>query len=483
METSRLIKIISGPFAGAICYVLLLLNNVDHKIASAAMVTVWMAVWWVTEPHDLGITSLVPFIMFPLLGIMDAAKVASQYMEQTIFLFIGGFFIAYAMEKHNLHQRVAYKIIVTTGGTPARILAGIMITTYFISMWISNTATTMMLFAAVISIVKHDHIFHEQLKSRIATVYLIALAYSSSIGGMATLVGTPTNMVLAGMYEKLIPGAAPISFYEWSGFAFPFSLAFLILGFIILRILFIPQKLNLPFEISYIKKDLEQLGKFSPDEKKIVILFTTTVILWFTRVDIDAGFFKISGWSNYLPNGVMIKDSTIAAASALVLFLIPSKHKPTEMILEWDDIKKLPLNIILLFGSGFALAEGFTSSGLANLLSKELIFLSGLPMWAIVGGIAVIITVLSEFASNVASIQLILPVLLPLCLTLNIEPKLLMIPATIAASFGFMLPVATAPNTIVYGTGYIPVKSLLRAGLVFNLTGILLLTIFAYFFY
>lgn len=474
---SRLFKILLGPIAALIIFVILSRQGLSQPIAGTACVLVWMAMWWILEPVDLGVTSFLPFVFFPILGVMDASTVAMQYMEQTIFLFMGGFFIAYAMEKWNLHQRLAYKVLRNTGQKPSRVLLGVMLTTFIISMWISNTATVMMLLAAVLSIVRHEHLFDRKYHSQIACALLLGLGYTASIGGMATLVGTPTNMIFAGFYDKTFPDALPISFSRWFMFAFPFSLTLATIAYFIIRKLFIHKDADRKFDMEFIRKEQEKLGKMSTEEKRVLVVFFITVLLWFTRADIQIGDSMFRGWAGYLSFGKWIKDSTIAMAAATVLFILPSGKIKTEALLEWKDVTKLPLRILLLFGSGFALAKGFEQSGLGNLLAGKLILLKDFPTWIIVLGVATLVTVLSEFASNVASIQLMLPILLPLSASMGTDPLQLMVPATLAASFGYMLPVATAANTIVYGTGYIPVKSMMRTGFLLNVCGILLLTL------
>lgn len=474
---SRLIKILAGPGVAFITYAALSQQGLSQAISGTACVLVWMAFWWILEPVDLGVTSFLPFIFFPVLGVMDASAVAMQYMEQTIFLFMGGFFIAYAMEKWNLHHRLAYNVLSHTGQRPSKVLMGIMATTFLVSMWISNTATVMMLLAAVLSIVRHEHLFDRKYHRQIACALLLGLCYSASIGGMATLVGTPTNMIFAGFYDKSFPDADPVSFSRWFLFGFPFSVILVVIAYFIIKKIFIPGAADRPFDMAFIRKEQEKSGKMSGEEKRVLIVFLITVVLWFTRADLRIGDSIIRGWAGFLPFGKWIKDSTVAMSAAIVLFILPSVKNKNEALLEWKDVTKLPLRVLLLFGSGFALAEGFEQSGFGALLAEKLILLKDFPTWIIVLGVATLVTVLSEFASNVASIQLMLPILLPLSASLGAEPLQLMVPATLAASFGYMLPVATAANTIVYGTGYIPVRSMMKTGLLLNLAGILLLTL------
>lgn len=472
----RIIAIVAGPSVGLILFFIASAAGLEMPVCKMILVAIWMAVWWMTEAVDLGVTSLLPLILLPSLGILKTDDVASEYMDQNIFLFIGGFILAFAMEKWNLHHRIAYRIILFTGNSPLRILAGIMLTCYLISMWISNTATVLMLVAAVTAIIRHEELFHEKIRTKIATAYMIALAYSATIGGMATPVGTPTNMIFVGYWNETYPDAAQISFLQWTVFGIPFSLAMLAVGFMMLNLMFFRKTENAALDKNFILKIYNDLGKISFEQKIVMIVFSMTAMLWFTRAPIDFGSFKWGGWETVFTKG-FIKDSTVAILMASILFLIPSKNERGTFILEWKDVKQLPLRIILLFGGGFALAKGFEVSGLSDYLASRLQFFSEYPLWVIILILAIIVTILSEFASNVATITLMLPVLASLAIAIGIDPVKLMIPATFAASFGFMMPVATAPNTIAYASGYIHVRQMMRTGLIMNLVGILLLTI------
>jgi sodium-dependent dicarboxylate transporter 2/3/5 len=469
----KLLAIFAGPVTGTIIYFIFSVNGLEPSICKMAFITTWMAVWWITEAVEIGVTSLLPVILLPLFQIMKTDEVAFQYMEQTIFLFIGGFFLAYAMEKWNLHHRIAYRIILFTGNSPLRILAGIMLTAYIISMWISNTATTLMLVAAVVSIISHKELFRDQNHPKIAAAFMIALAYSATIGGMSTIVGTPTNMIFNGYWDSHYPDREPLTFIRWCTFGIPFSLFMLFTGFILLKKMFGIN--NTSTDKTFIRDKYLALGKITGEQKTVMLLFTLTVILWFTRSKIDMGSISFGGWENWFPKGY-IKDSTVAIAAAVALFVLPSKDK-TKYILEWNDVKKLPFHIILLFGGGFALAKGIEVSGLGNYMASRLHFFKDYPLWILIATLAIVITLLSELASNVATITLMLPILASLAEAIHIDPLKLMLPATFAASFGFMLVIATAPNTIAYSTGHFSSRSLLRVGVWMNLAGVILLTI------
>lgn len=379
------------------------------------------------------------------------------------------------MEKWDLHHRIAYRIIMLTGSSPARILAGVMLTAFTISMWISNTAAALMLVGAVTAIIKSKGLFKSDEVKSIATALMIALAYSTTIGGMATLVGTPTNMILAGYWETNFPNADPISFIRWSKFGIPFSLLILALVFILLKILFIKTR-SVASDASVIKNKFLSLGKMTFEQTVVVIIFGITSFLWLTRAGFDFGNFSIKGWGELFPKN-FVQDSTVAILIPLLLFFIPSKTKKGDFVINWEDMKPLPLNIIFLFGGGFALAKGIEVSGLSNYLAIQLQFLRNFPIWIIILIVVTTVTILSEVTSNVATIALMLPILGSLAKAINVDPILLLIPAGFAASYGFMLHVATPPNTIAYASGYVNSGQMFRIGLIVNIIGVTLITL------
>lgn len=499
--TKKWLSVLSAPIVSLTLYLFLSHHNVPQQAALMAVVVCWVAIWWLTEALHLGVTSLLPFILMPLFGIMKTEEVAMQYMDQIIFLFMGGFFLAYAMEKWGLHKRLAFRIIMFMGNTPSKVLLGVMLTSYTISMWVSNTATVMMLIAAVMAIISQKELYTEESRKSISTAILIGLSFSATIGGMATLVGTPPNMIFAGMYAKSFPNGQPVTFLNWMSFGVPFSFTLLLVAYFILKKMFIPAHRNIHFDMSYIQQQHKNLGAVRYEEKMVLSIFITTVLLWFFRENIPLGVVIVPGWSHLFGSvAPYIKDSTVVIFTSFFLFLIPSRDIKTtsvsvttheadpdnlnvennerENLLEWKDVTKLPLNIILLFGCGFAMAKGFESSGLSSAIAVSLNILHGMPVVFILLGVAVLVTVLSEFASNTASIQLVLPIAIPLAASLGVNPLLLMLTATFSASLGYMLPVATAANTIVYGSGDINARDMMRAGIILDIAGIILLLLY-----
>lgn len=445
-----------------------------------AGIAIWMCIWWFSEAVSLAITALVPVLMLPVLGISDTKTVAQQYSDSIIFLFIGGFMLAFAIEKWDFHKRIALKILSIVGTTPRTILLGVMISTFIISNWISNTATTMMLFGAVFALINETKNYIHQHSQKFAAALLLGLAFSATIGGMATPVGTPPNMYFFKAFKNSFPESNDLNFVKWSAIGYPISITFLAVTFLILNFYFIKGKVKMNIEKSFFKESYKSLGKFSWEEKWVFLIFVLCILAWFTRADIDFGRFKYTGWNHLFVTPKFIDDALVALVAALLLFLIPSRANPGQALLIWEDAKKLRYDIILMFGSGFALAYGFEISGLSNWLAGSLKILKGVSPILIIAGICIIVTIISEFASNIASIQLAIPVMIALQKDLDLPPLLLMMPATFASSIGFMLPVATAANTIVFGTKQIHIRDMFRVGILLDIAGILIITLMCY---
>jgi sodium-dependent dicarboxylate transporter 2/3/5 len=477
----KALKLAAGPFAALLLICFCDLVPYKPEVTRMAAVATWMAIWWLTEVVHLAVTALLPVILLPLLGIADSKIVAGQYMDPIIFLFIGGFMIAFAIEKWHLHQRIALRILMKVGTKPSRILLGVMLTSYLISMWISNTATVMMLLSAVMAVILQleKKTGGEKDTSGLATALLIGLAYSATIGGMATLVGTPTNMIFFREYTAQFSERNDVNFLSWFVLGFPLSMLLLFVAYFILSALFLKKANHFSMERSYFSEQYKALGKMSYEEKIVSTVFVVTATLWFTRADLDLGDVVVPGWSRLFPNAEFLHDSTAAILMAVLLFLIPSRAKKGEAILEWDDVLRLPFDIVLLFGGGFAMAKGCEISGLTSWLSAKMSFASGTDYIFLTLMLCLLITVISEFASNVTCIQIMIPIVIAIQQAMGLHPLSLLIPATLAASLGFMLPVATAPNTIVFGSRRIRVKDMLRAGFFLNLAGILLITLLA----
>lgn len=449
-------------------------------------ITTWVSLWWFTEALPIAITSLLPFVLIPAMGLVSTKEIAREYMDPVLFLFLGGFLFAIALEKWDLHRRMALSILSRVGKSPGLVLAGVMLTAYLISNWISNTATTMMLFAAVMAVVsileKHEGVSNHPGKNKIASGLFIGLAYAASIGGMATLVGTPPNMIFFRYISDAYPGRQLITFGSWMQFGIPVSLLILSGCYLLLRWMFFKNTHKIKFHPQTFKSEKAALGKPGPEQIIIGSLFALTAILWVTRESLELGTFNLPGWSLIFPFPENIHDGTVAISMAILLFLIPSASKNGSTLLEWKDTSKIPYHILLLFGGGFALSKGIDASGLGQWLAAKLEGLGHASPFVLILVVCLLVTMISEFASNVASVQLVLPILLVLSQTLHLNPLLLMVPATLSASLGFMLPVATAPNTIAFSSGRIKTPEMMSAGLILNLWGILVITCWIYFF-
>ena len=452
-----------------------------------------MAIWWVGEGTSFAVTALVPLVLFPLLGIMPSKQVAFNYANHLIFLFLGGFMIALAMEKWNFHKRLALWIISAMGTEPKRIVLGFMMATAFLSMWISNTASTMMMLPVAMAVVRQIALdaslngernfdSQKQIENGLGLVLILGLAYSASIGGVGTPIGTPPNIVFAGFYKNLFPDNPEVSFFQWMILALPIVLVFIPITWIYLC------RFVLPFPITHveggesriIQKELYELGSMNWGEKIVASVFCFTAMLWIFRRPIAIGEWILPGWSNLFENPKFLHDSTIAMTMGLLLLVVPGKGtkglilngKTEWFALDWKTVQsKTPWGILILFGGGFALASGFGVSGLDKWIGSKLTGVSDWPLWMTVLTICLAVTFLTELTSNTATTTMILPILGMAAIAATIHPLYFMVPATLAASFAFMLPVATPPNAIVFGSGWVSIPKMSKAGLILNLIG------------
>ncbi len=460
------------------------LDKNNPAVSYTLAVAVLMALWWITEIVPLAVTSLLPFILFPVLGVMNGKLVASNYFNDIIFLFLGGFLFALAMQKWNLHRRIALKLLMLVGNSPAKIMLGFMLATSFLSMWISNTATTMLMIPILMSIiVKLEEVNKNKSIHLFSTGLLLAVAYSASIGGVSTLVGTPPNLSFARIFAIYFPEAPEISFALWFFYAFPIVVVLLSITYGYLYLVFIRRNSKnwSTINTSDIETEYKNLGPWVAEQKIIAFLFILLAILWFTRADLNFGFFSVKGWSNLFANPKYLNDGTVAITIAVLLFLLPSKNGHGKFIMDWKTAEKIPWDIILLFGGGFALASGFKESGLSYWFGDQLIWLKGVHPIIIVLSVSLLITFLTELTSNVATVETFLPVLAGLAMSLELNPLLFMLPATISASLAFMMPAATPPNAIIFGTKRIKVIEMSKTGFILNFIGIVIVTLATYY--
>jgi sodium-dependent dicarboxylate transporter 2/3/5 len=474
-----------GFALGVIAFIILLLiGDLDPtrpQVNTMAAIAVLMVILWITEALPLAATSLIPLIFFPITGIISTEEIASSYINSIIFLFLGGFLIAIALEEWALHKRIALKIITIFGGSPTSIILGFMVSGALLSMWISNTATALMLLPIGLAVIqKLENEFGQEKTHNFTVTILLSIAYSCTLGGVATLIGTPPNLVMVKMLEVLFPNAPAISFGNWMIFALPISLIMLVFVAILLtKILFKVDK-DVKLDKVFIEDEYKQLGKFSSEEKAISIIFLTTALLWIFRSDILLGFITIPGWSNLLPTAGFINDGTVAITMAFILFLIPSKSGK-RALLDQTAFSKVPWGIILLFGGGFALAKGFSSTGLSDFIGGQLSGLSSVSPILVIIITATLVTFLTELTSNTALTQTILPIVASVSIAIGLNPLLLMLTATISASMAFMLPVATPPNTIIFAGGRIKILEMAKTGFALNIIGVIVISLMVYY--
>lgn len=481
MNAAKRIGLLFGIIAALIIFLFFDLDPTNNQITIMAAIAVLMAIWWITEAIPLAATSLIPLILYPLFGILKSDDIAASYINSVIFLFLGGFMIALAMERWGLHKRIALKIISLFGGSPQSIIFGFMIAGAFLSMWISNTATAIMMLPIALAIISRmESQFGTDNTHKFSLAILLGVAYSCTLGGMATIVGTPPNLVFIETMKIMFPQAPEISFGNWMFLAFPITITMLLLTSIILtKVIFRIDK-SLKIEKSFIKDEFNKLGVMTFEQKMVSTVFGLTALLWIFRKDLNFGLFNIPGWSNLFYYSDFINDGTVAITMAFLLFLIPAK-KERSTLLNIEVFGKIPWGIILLFGGGFALAKGFTSTGLSEYIGDHISGLSSLPHFLAIVLVATSISFLTELTSNTATTQMILPVLASVSVAMGMNPVLLMITATLSASMAFMLPVATPPNTIIFASSRLKIYEMARTGIILNFIGVIIVSILVYF--
>ncbi|MEO1881346.1 MAG: SLC13 family permease [Methylococcales bacterium] len=452
----------------------------SQQTTRMAAIAVMMSVFWVTEAIPLAATAMIPLVLFPLAGIASSKITAAQYMNSTVFLLIGGFMIALAMQRWNLHKRIALNILSLFGGHPLHLVIGFMLATAGLSMWISNTATTLMMLPIALAIIKRCEQFMSSTEMHRFTVgLLLAIAYSASIGGMMTLVGTAPNLVFAEFYQQV--SAESIGFAQWMMVAVPIGLSLLLLAYLIIGLFYLRNLPNAGNLKQLLAQEKKHLGAISFEEKVVLLVFIITAILWVTRKGIKVGGeYIVQGWSSYLPYGSMIDDGSVAITMATLLFFIPLKRKPGR-ILEQQVFSALPWSIVLLFGGGFALAYGFSESGLSVYLAGQLQGLKSVALPLIILSVSGGMNLLTELTSNTATTQLLMPILISTAKVIEVPPVWLMLPAVFSASCAFMFPVATPPNAIVFGSGKVKVLEMVKTGFILNIVAILVITVMTFF--
>jgi len=468
--TSGTLGLVLGPLLFAFVQFGPSAEGLSAEATAALAVALWVGTWWVTEAVPIAVSALLPIVLFPLTGALDLGTTTAAYGHKYVFLYLGGFLLAIAIEKVNLHRRIALFIIASIGTRMRMIVLGFMVATAFLSMWISNTATSVMMLPIGLAIIAQyrDHPdTPENEHTQFGKMLMLAIAYSASIGGIGTLIGTPPNLVLAGIVKELY--GVEIGFLEWMLLALPLSILLLALCWVYLTRFAVKLKADdFTGGVEEIKRQREALGPIHRDEKKVGIVFLLTAAAWISR--------------SFLLSPILpaIDDTIIALSSGIALFVIRGSNGKGA-ILSWDDSKRIPWGILILFGGGLAIAQGFKDTGLAQWFAEQLITLEFLPLIVMTLVLVAAINFLTEITSNLATTAMILPVLAPLAAAMGVHPYIFMIGATLAASCAFMLPVATPPNAVVFGSGYVSMKDMIRAGLGLNLISILLITVWVFY--
>lgn len=450
-DKSKKVTFVLGPI---LFLIIILLPIPDLSDAGQAVLacTAWVAFWWITEAVELPVASILPIVIFPLSGALTIAQTTSSYGNPYIYLFMGGFIIGLTIEKWNLHKRIAFNIIRTVGSGEKRVLLGFMIATGFLSMWISNTATAIMMLPIGVSVAKHFG--NRQPFSR---NLLLGIAYAASIGGMATLIGTPPNIILAGIVKESM--GIEISFLDWMLFATPFSVVLLLLTWFLLT------RFKSEAKAGNIDEQLRGLGKMSIQEKRVSLVFGLVALLWVSRSFL---------LNKFIPT---LDDTIIAVLGALAMFMVPA-GKGKGNLMDWKTARNLPWDVLLIFGAGLSIAKGFSNTDLTVWLAEHFSKLNFLPVAVLFLIIFASINFLTEVTSNTATASMILPVLITLGISLNLDTLPLLAGSALAASCAFMLPVATPPNAIVFSSGHIKIRDMIRAGFKLNIISIILIFLF-----
>ncbi len=461
---SKKVGLIAGPI------VFLILSNLPFDIVSqkgdpVIAVAVWMLIWWITEAVSISVTALLPLLLFPLLKILPIAEVGANYGSPIVFLFFGGFVMALALEKVNLHKRIALNIIRLTGTTPNKVILGFMIATASLSMWISNTASTVVMLPIALSVINllvDDEDGFTKNDQNFALSVMLGIAFSANAGGIATVIGTPPNSILIGLLENEYN--TQISFLKWMTLGLPFSIIMIGISYLVLVKWMFPNR-DLKFNASkeVIQAELQKLGPTSRKEKMVLVIFGITVFLWIFRTLIN----------NIFP-GLGLTDTMISIFAAITLFAVPYNLRKGDFIIQWRDTSQLAWGILILFGGGLALAKGMSSSGIVDMVAIA-IASSDISILLTASLLILLMLFMTELMSNVALVAVLAPVVAGIAIGLEIPILYLLIPVTIASSCAFMLPMATPPNAIVFASGYVKVPQMARVGIILNLISVALL--------
>ncbi len=473
-STRQKVGLLLGPLLFALMLIIPAPAGMEPAAQKMAAVALLMATWWMSEAIPIPATSLLPLPLFPIMGIMHTSKAAAPYASHLIFLFMGGFIIALSMQRWNLHRRIAMNIVRIVGFSPARLIFGFMAATAILSAFVSNTATTVMMMPIGLAIINHvieegkreNHGNFAQFNKEAGIFGLnlmLGIAYAASIGGIATLIGTPPNTVLAAYLQKTY--GYEISFVTWMKIGVPLVIVMLPLCWIWLIKFAYPLTLKkVPGGYDLIQKELKEMGSLSTGERWTALVFLLTSLGWIFRAQLSFLF----------PDPKFVTDATIAMAGGLILFVIPVSLKQNRFVMNWEWAAKMPWGVLILFGGGLSLADGFKETELATWIGNQVSLLDNAPVLVLVIAVSALIIFLTELTSNTATAAMVMPILAAVAIGLGENPLLLVVPAAIAASCAFMLPVATPPNAIVFGSGYVSIPQMAKAGFGLNIIGIIL---------
>lgn len=472
---SQKIGLFLGPALFLLILFLLPLPGLSTEGRAVLAVTAWMAVWWILEAMPLGITSLMPLVLLPLLQTVEAGVVASSYGDNLIFLFIGGFALALALERWNLHERIALSIISAVGASTSGLVLGFMLATGFLSMWVSNMATVMLMIpiglaiiAKVVTLMKEDDVYTKEEETKFTKSIIFAIGFGGTIGGSATLIGTPTNLVLAGLASELL--GIEISFAQFFIFAFPLVTLLMIVSIFYITKIAYPMKVkNIRNGKQFVVERKKELGKMGYEEKIVLAIFSFTAFMWMTRTFI---------WSDIIPG---LSDTMIAMVAAILLHLIPASGDSGERILNGDSLKNMPWGVLLLVGGGLALASGFNGTDLASWIGSQLLLLEGTSYLLILAVTTLLGIAMTQVTPNTATVTILVPITAALALAIDVHPLPLMTAVAMGAGFAFMLPIGTPSNAIIFATGKITMIDMLRKGSGLTVLAFILIVVFVYF--
>ena len=454
-----------GPvlFLGIMLFPQEIINPTAHKVIAVA---VWMICWWISEAVAISVTALLPLVLLPLSGVLEIKEVAANYGSPIVFLFFGGFVIALAIEKVNLHRRIALNIIKLTGTNADGVVLGFMIATALMSMWISNTASTVVMLPIALSVVKlliEDEDGFTKKDQNFALSIMLGIAFAANIGGMATLIGTPPNVVMLGILNDQFN--LDIGFFQWMMLGVPFAILLLTIAYLVIVKLIYPNNLGaIKSSANLIEGELEKLGSMKREEKITLIIFLSTALLW-----------VFGGTIRKIFPGFDLNDTVISIIGALAMLVVPTNFSKGERILDWEDTSKLPWGILILFGGGLALAKGMSVAGIIDIIGSQIQQADGISIFWITALLIVVMLFMTELMSNVALTLIFVPVVAGIAVGLDVNVLYLVIPVTLAASCAFMLPMATPPNAIVFASGYIKVFEMVKVGVILNIISVLLL--------